>query len=388
MKYNPDYDKPPFTDFSSITSETDLKTLNLNWTEKDLPERQRTKNVHRLHPYLGKYIPQLVEIFLRKYSPKTVYDPFCGSGTTLIEANILGIDSVGVDISTFNCLISKVKTDKYNILDVETDIYNIIEETKNNLYKNRENLGAYKTDSEYVNSWFSENARRELLCYLSLIPNYQHQDLLKVILSRSARSARLTTHFDLDFPKKPQIGPYKCYKHGKICKPTDEAFKFLKRYSTDTIKRIKEFSKIRTDAKVDIFCEDSRKVVLPEIDLVITSPPYVGLIDYHEQHRYSYELLGLDKKEELEIGAAYKGRSNGAKKEYIEQIGEVFANARKYLKDDGVVVIVVHDKDALYEELAPKIGFELEEKLKRHVNRRTGRRGSDFFEEILIWRKK
>ncbi len=51
----------------SVTPETPLEALNLNWTERDLPERIRTKHVHRLHPYLGKYIPQLVEVFLRKY---------------------------------------------------------------------------------------------------------------------------------------------------------------------------------------------------------------------------------------------------------------------------------------------------------------------------------
>ncbi len=50
-----------------VGPETPLAALNLNWSERDLPERERTKHVHRLHPYLGKFIPQLVEIFLRKY---------------------------------------------------------------------------------------------------------------------------------------------------------------------------------------------------------------------------------------------------------------------------------------------------------------------------------
>lgn len=51
----------------TVTPETPLETLNLNWRERDLPERTRTKHVHRLHPYLGKFIPQLVEVFLRKF---------------------------------------------------------------------------------------------------------------------------------------------------------------------------------------------------------------------------------------------------------------------------------------------------------------------------------
>ena len=56
------------TDPRLVTPDTPLGTLNLNWREADLPEAVRTKHVHRLHPYLGKFIPQLVEIFLRKYS--------------------------------------------------------------------------------------------------------------------------------------------------------------------------------------------------------------------------------------------------------------------------------------------------------------------------------
>ncbi len=128
LGYNPVYDAPPFTAFGSVTPDTLLGTLNLNWRERDLPERVRTKHVHRLHPYLGKYIPQLVEIFLRKYAPRRVYDPFCGSGTTLVEASILGMESIGCDISPFNCLLSRVKTDRYDPDRLTADIKAILKE--------------------------------------------------------------------------------------------------------------------------------------------------------------------------------------------------------------------------------------------------------------------
>lgn len=127
LGYNPVYADKPFTDFASIDSETDLSTLNLNWQEKDLPEAERTKHVHRLHPYLGKYIPQLVEIFLRKFQPKVVYDPFAGSGTTLVEAKSLGIGSIGCDVSAFNCLLAKVKTDTYNLPKLEREVRDILD---------------------------------------------------------------------------------------------------------------------------------------------------------------------------------------------------------------------------------------------------------------------
>jgi hypothetical protein len=162
----------------------------------------------------------------------------------------------------------------------------------------------------------------------------------------------------------------------------------LKRYSEDTIERVREFSKIRTDAPVEVICDDSRTVKFPQCDAVMTSPPYVGLIDYHEQHRYSYELLKneLPDKRESEIGPASGGRSKKAQTEYITQIGKVFSNVRKSMPNDGVAIIVVHDKNNLYADLAEKCGFVTDEILTRKVDRRTGLRATEFFEQILIWK--
>jgi len=139
----------------------------------------------------------------------------------------------------------------------------------------------------------------------------------------------------------------------------------------------------------------------PQHDLVFTSPPYVGLIDYHEQHRCAYELLSLlpsafasvgwscadaRANEPLEIGAASKGSSNGAKVAYAEGIAGALCNLRRALHPDGTVVIVVADKHGLYPDIAERSGFRVEQVIERHVNRRTGRRAGDFFEQIMIWR--
>src|SRR4249919_1549611 len=71
--------------------------LDLSWSESELPERERTKHVHRLHPYLGKFIPQLVETLLGRYvrAGGTVLDPFAGSGTTLVQSLESGRSAVG-----------------------------------------------------------------------------------------------------------------------------------------------------------------------------------------------------------------------------------------------------------------------------------------------------
>ena len=71
----------------------------------DLKEYERTKHVHRLHPYLGKFIPQLVNFFLTKYFKfgDIIIDPFVGSGTTMNVALSLGNPAIGIEINPEFC---------------------------------------------------------------------------------------------------------------------------------------------------------------------------------------------------------------------------------------------------------------------------------------------
>ncbi len=395
--------KPP-TVAATITAETPLDALNLNWREKDLPQKQRTKHVHSLHPYLGKFVPQLAEIFLRKYfAPgQTVYDPFAGSGTTLVQANELGIHAVGTDISAFNVLLCTVKTQAYDLKRASEEINDILAQTQQQVNQQTPNFQdlplfaaahetefTFKTGNDYLDTWYAPRALQELITYRNLIRSggYQCTDLLKIILSRSARSARMTPHYDLDFPKQPQTEPYYCYKHSRTCMPVQEAYKFLKRYSRDTIRRLREFSKLRTDANVTIHHADSRTLDLPPINGVVTSPPYVGLIDYHQQHVYAYELLGLADRRIAEIGAAADGTSQRAKASYLDGIAGVFENALGAMPTGGRLIVVAGDKHDLYPDVAERLGVDVEAVVKRHVNRRTGRRSSEFYESVFIWHK-
>jgi DNA methylase len=102
--------------------------LELSWSERELPERDRTKHVHRLHPYLGKFIPQLVEALLARHVPAggRVLDPFAGSGTTLVQALESGYDATGADIAAFNCLLMRVKTRTYNLFVLEREVRDVI----------------------------------------------------------------------------------------------------------------------------------------------------------------------------------------------------------------------------------------------------------------------
>jgi hypothetical protein len=356
---------------------------DLSWSERDLPERERTKHVHRLHPYLGKYIPQLVEELFRRHVPERgrVLDPFAGSGTTLVQALESGLDSVGVDIAAFNCLLMGVKT-------IERNPFVLERELRDALARFERGEGKPGRANAYVNAWFAPQSRDDLSRFRSLAGDYEHADVLRVILARAARSARLTTHFDLDFPSVPQAGPYWCHKHKRECKPIEHADHFLRRYTLDTLTRLKEFARVRSRRSSLVLHGDARELDLPgPFDAVVTSPPYPGLIDYHEQHRYAYELLGLDDLRERELGAAARGTSRAALTAYTEGIAGVLGACAEALRPVGRVVIVVNDRRELYPQILAASGLVLEQRYQRHVNRRTGRRASEYFEDVLVARR-
>ena len=354
--------------------------LALSWSERELPERVRTKHVHRLHPYLGKFVPQLVEALLERYVRPggRVLDPFAGSGTTLVQALESGYDAVGADIAAFNALLISVKTREHDLEALAADVRDVAGR-----------LGASpEQPAGFVRDWFAPQAAAELLHFRSLLPGYASRDVLRVVLARAARSARLTTHFDLDFPRAPQRAEYWCHKHRRTCRPVESAEKFLRRYLTDTAARIAEFATVRDRRRAAVVLHgDARELELGgPYDGVITSPPYPGLIDYHEQHRYAYELLGLDDRRERELGAAARGTSRAAIEEYVSGIAAVLARSKESLRRGAPVCIVVNDRRDLYPEILTRAGLRLDERLERHVNRRTGRRAGEYFESILICR--
>src|SRR5262245_17272835 len=107
--------------------------LELSWSERELPQRERTRHVHGLHPYLGKFVPQLVETLLARYvRPRGhVLDPFAGSGTTLVQSLESGCDATGVDIAAFNCLLMDVKTRRHDPFLLERELRDVADRARN-----------------------------------------------------------------------------------------------------------------------------------------------------------------------------------------------------------------------------------------------------------------
>jgi hypothetical protein len=111
---------------------------NLNWelSFDQYTESETTKHVHRLHPYKGKFIPQLVEYFLDKHNDSfkkqvffepgdVVLDPFSGSGTTMVQSSELGLNCIGIDISEFNSMMANCKVKKYDIQELKKELSRI-----------------------------------------------------------------------------------------------------------------------------------------------------------------------------------------------------------------------------------------------------------------------
>ena len=137
------------------------------------------------------------------------------------------------------------------------------------------------------------------------------------------------------------------------------------------------FDEVRRSSEATVLHGDARALDPPgPVGLVVTSPPYPGLIDYHEQHAYAFELLGLERRDADEIGRGVAG--------YREAVAEILGRARGALAPGGKVVVVVNDRRGLFEGILGAAGLRLEERSARHVNRRTGRRNGEYFEDVLV----
>jgi len=167
--------------------------------------------------------------------------------------------------------------------------------------------------------------------------------------------------------------------------------KFYRELNFISNNHIKTIVTDRSYKTIDIYEEiKKRNAELAEILLgqkirgIFSSPPYVGLIDYHEQHAYAYEIFGFKRRDELEIGPLFKGWGKEARDSYIQGITEVLENCKKYLQDDYEIFLVANDKSNLYPKIAELAGMKIVNQFKRPVLNRVEKDRDTAYAETIF----
>ncbi len=227
---------------------------------------------HGLFPYRGKFHPQMIKGIMNIIGLKpgdTVLDPMAGCGTTLIEASIIGINSIGVELSPFACLMARAKLAGLHmdcsrfvkLLNMTDELFAYFDRNRNAT----DSLFDYAEQGEgpiKLKELDGSEARRELVLLAFL-------DTMGYATRRKTKNAR-------------QLFPT-----------------VLSRY----LAAVQEFNIVREElginlGKSKVICGDARKLDLPDDSVrgVIFSPPYSFAIDYVANDDLQIRYLGLDPK--------------------------------------------------------------------------------------------
>lgn len=272
-------------------------------------QKNQTRSVnqyltHWIYPYKGKFHPQMIRALLNIIGLRegnTVLDPFSGSGTTALEAQLLGINFIGIDISPLCVIQGKVKTESIYVLDE-------IEKIKNDITK-KIIPGLFQTNENYY----------EFINKLSNDERVKNFYILARLVAISDNSRR-----SRDFINS-----------------------FLKNVDL-MIKSVKDYMQIKKNlnlnlGNVKIEVGDSRNIKLPDnsVDGIITSPPYSIALDYVQNDIHSLKDLGYDVLEIREDFIGVRGNGRSRIDLYNEDMKKSYKEMFRVLKPNKYAVIVI-----------------------------------------------
>jgi DNA modification methylase len=321
-----------------------FKTVGQKFTDYfQIIQKNRTRSVnqyltHWIYPYKGKFHPQMIRALLniiRLKEGDVVFEPFSGSGTTALEAQLLGINFIGIDISPLCVLQGKVKTNSIYAIDEIVRLKNeLISKIKPSLFNQEQNF--YKVLEAVEN----ENVR----------DFYALARLLAV--SDNSRRGR---EFEQSFIKNLNL-------------------------MIDSVKDYKEIAeKLHLKlGDVNLNVGDSRQIYLSDnsVDGIITSPPYSIALDYVDNDAHSLEDMGykLDEVREQFIGVRGKGKERVEL--YNNDIMASYHEMYRVLKPDKYAVIVIGNATYQAQEVKTveltidymtKLGFKLEKNILKLI---------------------
>lgn len=306
---------------------------------------------HGIHPYPAKFPPQiparLIEILTRPGD--VVLDPFCGSGTTIVEALRLDREALGVDVNPIAVLLTQAKVARLDKeaarsledleLAIEADIAR--ERGEPFLFFDRW-PGCVPLPAPPIpnlDHWFSPAAVREIGLLLARIAKVENQ--VAILVARAVLSSILVTLSNQDSETRYTARP-------SDLQPGDGLSQFARKLR-DVSRRLLAFRESTSPREARLYLSDARHLpaeAIGPVDAVITSPPYANAFDYHLYHRHRLYWLGWDPAvlRDLEIGSHlnYQRRGDGIAT-YRNDMRLSLRSIATVLKPGGPCAMVVGD---------------------------------------------
>lgn len=334
---------------------------------------------HSFHPYPAKFPAKVIRSYIEKYSNpgECILDPFCGSGTTLVESRLLGRNSLGIDINPVGVLISKVKSECYTKEDIET-LGLIIKSLENALTEPKKWINEHQNvdclpDYQNRGHWFKDVVVTELSSIKSGIINQYAKSNSKIYLLLLAAFSKIIVLVSNQDTETRYARVEKDINVG------DTLLLFLK--TTKSYQKILGNNNILPiTSKVDVIEGDTLKELTnidsDSFDLVITSPPYINSFDYYLYHKHRIFLLNKSPQlvRKTEIGGHHTIDSQSysvAYENYYTAMKKTFENLHRILKNNKKVVLLIGDGVVkgntinmadLMQKIATETGFEIVER--------------------------